>query len=115
MFDFLKISPGFHIFFTSPAYREAMTKKRLLTTLGACGAVSLVAGIACISLFISIGSTIGEDGVLHEPFPLLPIGWLFIFGGILSLLVYGIVRIVHALMYRRKDACGEEAGDARSD
>lgn len=66
-----------------------MTKKRLLNTLRICGALSLGIGMACIFMFKSIGSTIDENGVLHEPFPLLPIGWLFIFGGgLLALCVW---------------------------
>jgi len=80
-----------------------MTKKRFLTTLGACGTLALVTGMGCLFLFQSIGSTIDEKGFLHEPFPLLPIGWLLIFGGVLSLLIYGIARIVQALKNRRKE------------
>ena len=84
-----------------------MTKKRILTTLGACGTLALVSGMGCLFLFKSIGSTIDENGFLHEPFPLLPIGWLLIFGGVLSLLMYGIARVVHALKNRRKEPGGE--------
>jgi len=83
-----------------------MNKKRRLNTLGICGALSLGMGLACIFMFKSIGSTIDENGVLHEPFPLLPIGWLFIFGGGCLLSVYGTVRIVRGWMLRRKDSGG---------
>ena len=109
----MEISLGLHLSFTSPAYRGAMTKKRLLNTLGACGALFLAFGVACLFMFKSIGSTLDEQGVLHEPFPLLPIGWLFILGGIGSLLVYGIARIVHALMSRRINTRRESVGDAK--
>lgn len=101
----MEISLGLHLSFTRPVYRVAMIKKRLLNTLGACGALFLVFGVACLFIFESIGSTLDEKGVLHEPFPLLPIGWVFILGGIGSLLVYGIVRIVQALMSRRNEKC----------
>ncbi|MBB1270729.1 DUF3955 domain-containing protein [Shewanella sp. SR44-3] len=33
-----------------------------------------------------IGSTVDSQGVLHEPFFLVPIGWLFIFAGLFSVL-----------------------------
>lgn len=115
VFDFIKISLGFHISFMRPDYTEAMTKQRLLTTFGACGALSLVIGTACIFTFKSIGSTLDENGVLHEPFPLLPIGWLFILGGMFSLLLYGTVRIVRELKSRRKGSCVEQFGDAKRD
>ena len=111
----MEISLGLHLSFTSPAYLGAMTKKRLLNTLGACGALFLAFGGACLFMFKSIGSTLDEQGVLHEPFPLLPIGWLFILGGIGSLLVYGIARIIHALMSRRIEPCRKPVGDAKSD
>ena len=92
-----------------------MTKKRLLNTLGACGAFFLVFGVACLFMFKLIGSTLDEKGVLHEPFPLLPIGWVFILGGIGSLLVYGISGIVCALLSRRIKTCREPVGEAKRD
>jgi hypothetical protein len=33
-----------------------------------------------------IGSTVDSQGILHEPFFLVPIGWLFIFAGLFSIL-----------------------------
>ena len=77
--------------------------------------LSLSIGMACLFSFKSIGSTIDENGFLHEPFPLLPIGWLFIFMGICLLLVYGAVRIFLGWMHRRNDSRGEKIGDAKSD
>lgn len=38
-----------------------------------------------------IASSIDHDGFLHEPFPLLPSGWLFIALGVVALVV-SIVR-----------------------
>jgi hypothetical protein len=37
-----------------------------------------------------IGSTIDEQGFLHEPFGLLPIGWLLIFVGAVMAIIAGI-------------------------
>ncbi|ABE55682.1 hypothetical protein Sden_2402 [Shewanella denitrificans OS217] len=33
-----------------------------------------------------IGSTVDSQGILHEPFFLVPIGWLFIFAGLFAAL-----------------------------
>jgi len=38
-------------------------------------------GGACLLAFHLIGSTIDAQGMLHEPFGLIPIGWLLIVGG----------------------------------
>ncbi len=35
-------------------------------------------GLACFALFLMIGAVIDEQGILHEPFALIPIGWVFI-------------------------------------
>ncbi|MBW8809902.1 MAG: DUF3955 domain-containing protein [Lysobacter sp.] len=38
----------------------------------------LALGCACLLAFNLIGSTIDAQGMLHEPFGLIPIGWLLI-------------------------------------
>lgn len=45
----------------------------------------LVAGALCLLAFNLIGSTVDAQGVLHEPFGLLPIGFLLI---VLGALIY---------------------------
>lgn len=35
-----------------------------------------VAGFACLGLFYAIGSEVDVDGVLREPFFLVPMGWV---------------------------------------
>lgn len=52
--------------------------------------ISLTIGISCAVAYDVIGSEIAPDGTLIEPFALIPIGWLFIFIGIISGLVSGI-------------------------
>jgi hypothetical protein len=49
-------------------------------------------GGACLFAFRLIGSPIDQDGVLHEPFPLIPIGWLLISLGVVA----GVVHVVRA-------------------
>ncbi|MCX8488883.1 MAG: DUF3955 domain-containing protein [Verrucomicrobia bacterium] len=39
----------------------------------------------CWTVCVRIGSTVGPDGVLHEPFGLIPLGWLFDFVGLVLL------------------------------
>jgi len=48
----------------------------------------ILAGIGCFLLFKTIGSTIDSDGILHEPFFLVPIGYLFLLVGLGSGISY---------------------------
>ena len=48
----------------------------------------LVLGILCFVAFEPlIGSEVDENGILREPFFLIPIGWLFLFLGFFSFLL----------------------------
>ena len=49
---------------------------------------SLVLGIGCFVLFEIIGSTVDSNGILHEPFFLIPFGYLFIIIGFVSGLIH---------------------------
>ena len=53
-----------------------------LAQLGSC---FLFLGVALQILFYLIGSDVNENGVLQEPFGLLPISFIFIFIGILMM------------------------------
>jgi len=50
--------------------------------------VALVLGIGCFVLFEMIGSTVDSNGILHEPFFLVPFGYLFILIGLVSGLIH---------------------------
>lgn len=56
----------------------------------------LVAGIACALAFNWIGSEVGEDGMLHEPFPLIPIGYFLFTVGV----GFALVALVRVIMRR---------------
>ncbi len=64
--------------------------------------ILILAGLACFVLFKLIGSSIDADGHLHEPFGLLPIGFVLILFGVLGLLIRGI-----CLAYKRWSSRGE--------
>lgn len=51
------------------------------------GAVLVALGIASFAAFLMIGSSIDENGMLREPFALLPIGYLLLFLGTLLTLL----------------------------
>jgi hypothetical protein len=58
----------------------------------------LVAAIACFlaakgcyELFHRLGSYVDDQGILHEPFGLIPLGWLFVLAGAV-LLVLSLAR-----------------------
>jgi hypothetical protein len=58
----------------------------------------LVAGLGCflaakgcVELFQCLGSRVDAQGILHEPFGLIPLGWLFVLAGAV-LLVLSLAR-----------------------
>lgn len=52
----------------------------------------LLAGIGSFLLSMVIGSTVDASGMLHEPFFLIPLGYIFIFLGIISSVIYLVKR-----------------------
>jgi len=50
--------------------------------------IMILAGIGCFLLFQMIGSTIDSSGIIHEPFFLIPIGYLFLLVGLGSGISY---------------------------
>lgn len=46
------------------------------------GALLILAGLGCFLAFNLVGSTLDAQGMLHEPFALLPLGYLLIFMGL---------------------------------
>jgi len=63
-------------------------KISLITTI-----VLLLGGIICFALFSMIGSTVDSSGILHEPFFLVPIGYLLLLLGIISGVIYLIQKL----------------------
>jgi hypothetical protein len=57
-------------------------------------------GIGCFIAYTFIGSYVDQDGLLQEPFFLIPIGFLFIFFGIIFA---GIKLIYKKLFIKRFD------------
>ena len=51
------------------------------------GVIFIVLGLACLAAFRIIGSSVDENGMLHEPFALLPIGFLLLVAGALFAVV----------------------------
>ena len=49
-------------------------------------------GIALQLLFYLIGSDINENEVLQEPFGLLPVSWIFMFTGIVMIMINSLKR-----------------------
>jgi Protein of unknown function (DUF3955) len=46
------------------------------------GLTLLLLGFVLLIAFRYIGSSIDQDGFLHEPFALLPVGWLLVILGV---------------------------------
>ena len=61
------------------------TKYKIATSL-------LIFGIICFVSFYLIGSEVDENGYLHEPFFLLPIGFICIFLSMILYVVFAIVK-----------------------
>lgn len=55
------------------------------------GIACFAAAWACRVTYARIGASVGPDGVLHEPFGLIPLSWLLDLAG-LALLVLAWIR-----------------------
>lgn len=67
-----------------------MNKKYLIAT------APLLLGIISLMISRMVGSSVGPDGILHEPgFFLIPIGFLFLFCGIIAWLFVGLSSVLH--------------------
>lgn len=58
---------------------------------------SVIIGLLCFIISSIIGAKVEPDGTLTEPFFLLPIGYLFIFSGIILLITSIIKRSIRSL------------------
>lgn len=50
----------------------------------------LLLSILCFGAYFLIGSEVDENGILHEPFALLPLGYVFVLIGAIWLIIAGI-------------------------
>ena len=50
----------------------------------------LLLSILCFGAYFLIGSEVDESGILHEPFALLPLGYVFRIIGTVWLIISGI-------------------------
>ena len=59
------------------------------------GVTSILLAIGCLIGAYLAPSTVEADGVLHEPFfALIPVGFLLLFIGILTLFFCGFIRLI---------------------
>ena len=65
------------------------------------GAALLCIGVVCILIKANSVEYIDAQGFLHENFYLLPIGFLFIFSGVVTFTVTGIRNIVAKIKNRK--------------
>lgn len=66
------------------------------------GAALLFMGFACILIKANSVEYIDAEGFLHENFYLLPIGFFFMFSGLITFIVTGIKNIVDKIRSRNK-------------
>lgn len=66
------------------------------------GATLLFMGFACILIKANSVEYIDAEGFLHENFYLLPIGFFFMFSGLITFIVTGIKNIVDKIRSRNK-------------
>lgn len=79
-------------------------RNRLNLTCMCIGGGLFLIGAACLALNALTGSTVDAEGVLHENFFLLPIGFLFMLCSLLMFAVTGIRNAVSALRGRNSPA-----------
>lgn len=56
--------------------------------------LSFFIGVGCFVTYSIIGSYVAEDGMLVEPFFLIPVGYLFLFSAVGSFLLVKFFHIV---------------------
>ena len=52
--------------------------------------LTLLLSILCFGAYFLIGSEVDENGIVHEPFALLPLGYVFGLIGTIWLIIAGI-------------------------
>lgn len=62
----------------------------------------LIGAVVCVTAFNIIGQTVDAEGVLHEPFFLIPLFWL----SILLSLIIGIANILARIIRARRKTAG---------
>ena len=60
------------------------------------GVILFIGAAVCVAAFNIIGSEIDAEGMLHEPFFLIPLSLLFIISSIIAGIVHILARIVRA-------------------
>lgn len=82
-----------------PMRKIAKTWKRSKMSAFLKGAllVSILACVSCFAAFSMIGSTVDANGILHEPFGLIPIGYLFA----LLAVIFGVCLLVGAVKKKK--------------
>lgn len=63
--------------------------------------VLLLIGATLWAGYASQGASVDADGVLHEPFQFLALGWFFVFAGGGGVLLVGMGRAITKWMIRR--------------
>ncbi|WP_323950769.1 DUF3955 domain-containing protein [Aeromonas caviae] len=58
------------------------------------GALLILAGLGSFLAFNLLGSTLDAQGFLHEPFALLPLGYLLLFTGMVLTLIPLLRRVL---------------------
>ena len=80
------------------------TRRARFNLISLCiGALLLFMGTACILIKANSVEYIDADGILHENFFLLPIGAVFILGGLITFLVTGIRNAISKFCRWRKE------------
>ena len=77
---------------------------RLVRVLKWVTGLSLLAFAACWGAYALIGSSVDEQGILREPFALIPIGWLFLFVGVGA----GVLLAVTVLVTRHRTGASSD-------
>lgn len=75
---------------------QTMKKKYLIAI------IPFILGIACFIIYSIIGSHVDTDGMLIEPFFLIPIGILCTSIGILSVIIFASIPLFHKKQKKRK-------------
>ncbi len=60
--------------------------------LGWASVILLAGAVACWGAYRWIGSEVDAEGILREPFALIPLGWLCLLGALVGGIAYMFIR-----------------------
>lgn len=90
------VSGSFHPLLTM----EGRTRMNA-TRIARAATLLLLSALLCFAVFVSLGSSVDSDGILHEPFALVGLGWILCAGALALYLLAAYASVTRARAAQR--------------